>query len=115
MSRAELGLKRACQGCGSRFYDLMKSPIACPKCGTIFEIFSATPALTDDEELEVGLKGAEFVSLEDAEVEAVTKDLPADDDIDLGDDDSTFLEEDEDENDDVSGLIETGLEEDEES
>jgi uncharacterized protein (TIGR02300 family) len=114
MSRAELGVKRACQSCMARFYDLMKSPITCPKCGSIFEIFSATPALTEDEELEVGLKGAEFVSLEDAEVEAVTKDLPADD-IDLGDDDSTFLEEDEDENDDVSGLIETGLEEDEES
>lgn len=30
------GLKRVCVGCGSRFYDMNKRPIACPKCNTEF-------------------------------------------------------------------------------
>ena len=34
MALAELGLKRTCVACGARFYDLNKSPAACPKCGT---------------------------------------------------------------------------------
>ena len=34
MVKAELGLKRVCVACGARFYDLMKSPPVCPKCGT---------------------------------------------------------------------------------
>jgi uncharacterized protein (TIGR02300 family) len=36
--KVEWGTKRSCQGCGARFYDLLKSPILCPKCGTTFEI-----------------------------------------------------------------------------
>ena len=34
MSKPDLGIKRTCQGCGARFYDLNKTPILCPKCGT---------------------------------------------------------------------------------
>lgn len=30
------GLKRICTGCGSRFYDMNKRPIACPSCDTEF-------------------------------------------------------------------------------
>jgi uncharacterized protein (TIGR02300 family) len=32
MAKAEWGLKRTCQSCGARFYDLQRSPIVCPKC-----------------------------------------------------------------------------------
>ena len=32
MAKAEWGLKRTCQSCGARFYDLQRSPITCPKC-----------------------------------------------------------------------------------
>ena len=42
MSKAEWGTKRQCQSCGARFYDLMKSEIACPKCGTVYDPESAT-------------------------------------------------------------------------
>lgn len=38
MVKYEWGVKRTCQGCSARFYDLLKSPILCPKCGTTFEI-----------------------------------------------------------------------------
>ncbi len=34
MVRPELGSKRVCVACGTRFYDLAKSPAICPKCGT---------------------------------------------------------------------------------
>lgn len=33
MVKASWGIKRTCQSCGARFYDLNKSPIKCPKCG----------------------------------------------------------------------------------
>ncbi|MBL0930371.1 MAG: TIGR02300 family protein [Alphaproteobacteria bacterium] len=32
MAKAEWGLKRTCQSCGARFYDLQRSPTVCPKC-----------------------------------------------------------------------------------
>lgn len=37
MTKREWGIKRICQSCGARFYDLRRSPIECPKCGTVFD------------------------------------------------------------------------------
>ena len=37
MAKAEWGLKRTCQSCGAKFYDMNRSPIACPKCGANFD------------------------------------------------------------------------------
>jgi uncharacterized protein (TIGR02300 family) len=34
MPKPELGLKRVCVACGTKFYDLGKNPAVCPKCGT---------------------------------------------------------------------------------
>ena len=34
MAKPELGTKRVCVSCGTRFYDLTKVPAVCPKCGT---------------------------------------------------------------------------------
>lgn len=34
MTKPEWGSKRTCLNCGTRFYDMQKSPIVCPKCGT---------------------------------------------------------------------------------
>ena len=33
MTKPEWGRKRTCQGCGSRYYDMMRNPATCPKCG----------------------------------------------------------------------------------
>ena len=33
MSRPELGTKRRCTSCSTKFYDLARDPIVCPKCG----------------------------------------------------------------------------------
>jgi putative transposase len=37
MTKPELGTKRLCPNCSARYYDLNKTPITCPKCGTPFE------------------------------------------------------------------------------
>lgn len=42
MVKLEWGVKRTCQSCGSRFYDLQRSPIICPKCGSAFEALTST-------------------------------------------------------------------------
>jgi len=34
MAKPELGLKRVCVACGTKFYDLARAPAVCPKCGT---------------------------------------------------------------------------------
>ncbi len=40
MTKTDLGIKHTCQNCGTRFYDLDRTPPACPKCGTKLD---ATP------------------------------------------------------------------------
>ena len=37
MAKPEWGTKRVCQSCGTRFYDLMRTPCTCPKCGSVVE------------------------------------------------------------------------------
>ena len=37
VAKQNWGLKRTCQSCGARFYDLEKSPIVCPKCQAEFD------------------------------------------------------------------------------
>ena len=34
MAKPELGEKRTCVSCGTRFFDLGKDPAVCPKCAT---------------------------------------------------------------------------------
>ncbi len=129
MAKPELGLKRQCMSCGAKFYDLSRDPAVCPKCGTVFQAAALTrvpppvaaraapaAAAADEDETELEAVGPELVSLEDVEAGEAEKDLPGDDDIDVADDvtDDTFLEEEEGE-DDVSGLIDGDIEEDDEA
>lgn len=37
MAKPEWGMKRTCQSCGARFYDLRRSPIVCPICQAAFD------------------------------------------------------------------------------
>lgn len=37
MVKPEWGRKRTCQNCGTRFYDMKRTPITCPKCGAGYE------------------------------------------------------------------------------
>jgi uncharacterized protein (TIGR02300 family) len=125
VAKPELGLKRQCMSCGAKFYDLNRDPATCPKCGTVFQAtaMSRVPApavarATEDEETEVESVGPELVSLDEVEAGEAEKDLPTDDDIDVVDDvadDDTFLEDEEEGDDDVSDLIDSDLEDDEEA
>lgn len=42
MAKAEWGIKRSCQECGTKFYDMRREPIVCPKCGAAFEPQAST-------------------------------------------------------------------------
>ena len=33
----EYGIKRICQSCGARYYDLNADPAVCPSCGTEYD------------------------------------------------------------------------------
>ncbi|WP_282604453.1 TIGR02300 family protein [Pelagibius sp. Alg239-R121] len=37
VAKPEWGLKRVCQSCSAKFYDMQRNPIACPKCGASFD------------------------------------------------------------------------------
>ena len=41
MVKPELGTKRSCPSCQTRFYDLGKEPIVCPKCGVTFRFITS--------------------------------------------------------------------------
>jgi uncharacterized protein (TIGR02300 family) len=120
VAKPELGNKHICQNCGTRFFDLNRTPISCPKCGTIFH---ATPlsraaqraslANDDEEEVEVPA-GEELVPLEDADAGDDKIAVTVDDDVEIEGGDETFLEEEEEDNDDVADLIDGDLEDDEE-
>jgi uncharacterized protein (TIGR02300 family) len=114
--------------CGAKFYDLNRDPAVCPKCGTPMQASAVTrvappvvararPAAAE-EEPEVETAGPEMVSLEDVEAAEAEKDVPGDD-VDIAEDvtaeDDTFLEEEEEGEDDVSGLIDGDIENDEEA
>lgn len=43
MSAVEWGVKRRCGKCETPFYDLLRDPIRCPKCGTVFRAEAAGP------------------------------------------------------------------------
>ena len=133
--KAELGTKRTCPSCAARFYDLMKNPIVCPKCNANFVAASVLPSkgempamapapkprvveVADD----VEVADVELISLEDAEAPDVADDdeTAGIEDVDLGEEagdaaeDDTFLVEEEEDGDNMSGLLDTGGKEDEE-
>lgn len=122
MAKPELGSKRQCQSCAAKFFDLNRDPIVCPKCGATFQAAAMTRAApraaVADDEADVDAAGPEIVSLDEAAADEEKDVVAGADDIELEDDgaaDETFLEEEEEDSDDVSDLIDGDIEEDEES
>ena len=37
MAKLEWGTKRICPSCGTRYYDLLREPVICPKCSTPYD------------------------------------------------------------------------------
>ena len=120
MTKAELGTKRTCPNCGTRYYDLNRSPIICPRCGTQFELAAVTararPAPAKPvavvPEVEIEKEVVETVSLEEADDEVAatgTVKVEGEEDEIEGEEDDTFLapEDEEDENvEDIVGDVE---------
>ncbi len=133
MAKPELGTKRLCAHCGARFYDLNHAPATCPKCNTVFEAAAVTARSRPEavraapREVEVVApesRGAEFVSLEEADAELQGKKKPAaatgeaDEDVEIEDeslDDDAFIEETEEEDTDVTEIIGNDIENEEET
>jgi uncharacterized protein (TIGR02300 family) len=119
VAKIDLGTKRLCPNCGARYYDLNKAPPVCPKCGTVFVVTTPKsrpqepqPKAKVEEPVVVQPDPvAETISLEEADEElAGSKSAKADEEdedveVEAEDDDNAFLEEDEDEGDDVTAII----------
>jgi uncharacterized protein (TIGR02300 family) len=135
VAKSELGTKRLCAHCGAKFYDLAKDPITCPKCGSVYEIApvvtrgrpdaAARPVPVPAEETAAPEpQEAEFVSLEEADAEASGAKKPAegaeaeieDEEVEMDEtlDDATFIEEQEEEDADVTDIIGGDIENEEE-
>jgi uncharacterized protein (TIGR02300 family) len=133
VAKPELGVKRLCAHCGTKFYDLSRSPILCPKCGAVYEIIAPVTrgrpdaARVASREAEAELPEtpeAEFVSLEEADAESQGKKkstaepIGPDEDVEIDDeslDDAAFIEEAEEEDTDVSGILGGDIENEEET
>ncbi len=122
-TKAARGTKRLCENCENKFYDLNRDPIICPICETVFQVQGAVSAVdhiaeSDDDSDDIidVPAGAELVSLDEVE-EGEDNKVPViedednladlDDDADIPDaaDDDTFLEQEDDGETDVTGII----------
>jgi uncharacterized protein (TIGR02300 family) len=125
MSKPARGIKRVCQSCGARFYDLGRTPIVCPSCQAVYQVTQPTsrrgerapvPEVRErvEPEVEAVALEPETISLEEVEEageDAVIEDeeivdLVEETEIPAAGEDDTFLEEPEgDEEADVSGIV----------
>jgi uncharacterized protein (TIGR02300 family) len=129
--KPELGTKRACPSCHSRFYDLRRDPIVCPKCGVSFTaeavlpskaehaapkpqpVAQAVPAETEDVEL-VSLEEIKEVEGEEDETAGI-EDVEIEEEAEVGAEDTFLEEEEEGAEPGVGNLIGGGKGEDEEA
>jgi uncharacterized protein (TIGR02300 family) len=108
MAKPELGTKRVCVACATRFYDLTKTPAICPKCGTEQPIEQPRPRRTGGNVAEEKrIKKVPVPGLEDADVEVEAVEEEVEEDV-L--EDASDLEDDADA---ISGDIEVEAETDE--
>jgi uncharacterized protein (TIGR02300 family) len=127
MSKPARGTKRVCPSCGARFYDLNRTPITCPVCQAVYQVSPPTSRrgeraqpvevkkVVEPEAEAPVLESADIISLEEAEEPGTEVAVEEDEEIvDLGDDapeipagddDNAFLEEEEEGEADVSGIV----------
>ena len=131
MANPELGTKRLCASCGAKFYDLNKVPIHCPKCGVVYEVVVPTRPVrpqaaprppVPEEALAPEPQEVETVSFEEANAEvqdAAKKPAPAEAGIEEEkevemdeslDNDDTLIQEQEEEDADVTDIIGSDIE-----
>ena len=129
MAKSDLGTKRICPTTGKKFYDLNKTPVISPYTGEVVPIVVAPPprsrgdaasraaaasAAAAAETPEVA-ETEELVPLEEADAEENTgkkaavleseDDIEVDETIDDDEDDSTFIADEEEGDEDVTDII----------
>jgi uncharacterized protein (TIGR02300 family) len=136
VAKPELGTKRLCANCGAKFYDLNKDPIHCPKCAAVYVVAPTVTRARPEQAPIVAPRPApveevaaaepqevETVSLEEADAEAQGAKKPAagepgieEEEVEIDEtlDDSTFIEEQEEEDADVTDIIGGDIEDEEE-
>jgi len=139
VAKAELGTKRICPDTGRKFYDLNKDPVISPYTGKVVPVENpvararpeaAPPAAAPrpapapaEEPAAPEPQEAEFVSLEEADAEAqgakapvetAEPDLEEEVEMDETLDDAAFIEEQEEEDADVTDIIGGDIENEEE-
>ncbi len=138
MAKPELGTKRVCPDTGRKFYDLNKDPEISPYTGKVVPVDLPTSRSRPDQAAAAAQRAAaapaeevaapepqeaEFVSLEDADAEAAgakgavetaEPDIEEDVEIDESLDDAAFIEEQEEEDADVTDIIGGDIEDEEE-
>jgi len=140
MAKTELGTKRVCPETGRKFYDLNKNPVISPYTGKVVPVeavpvsrarpeqVTTVPRAAPVEEVVAPepAEAAEFVSLEEADAEAqggtakkpgepVEGEVEDEVEIDESLDDAAFIEEQEEEDADVTDIIGGDIENEEES
>ena len=129
MSQKEArGKKRTCQSCAARFYDLNRDPITCPMCQTEFVVTAGeTAAVAAVEAAKIKpIKEKVFAvpdvvpaegDLPELESTEALAEIESEDTEIAGEDaaEDTFLEEEEGEESDVAGLIDSPVEGEEET
>ena len=125
MAKSDLGTKRICPTTGKKFYDLNKTPVISPYTGEVVPIApvapprsrGATPSPSMAAEAPEPAEAEELVSLEEADAEENTGKVKAvvpesEDDIEIDetiegddDDDSTFIADEEEGDEDVTDII----------
>ena len=81
MAKPELGTKRVCVACGTRFYDLTKSPAMCPKCGTEQPVELPRPRRTGGNVVEDKRPKKPVPAPEEADVEVEGLEEEAEEDV----------------------------------
>ena len=137
MAKPELGTKRVCPDTGRKFYDLNKHPVISPYTGKVVPVEMPTararpesapppPARSPapvEEAAPPEPHDAEFVSLEEADAEAQGSKKPGEaaqaeleEEVEMDEslDDATFIEEQEEEDADVTDIIGGDIENEEE-
>lgn len=131
MSKPTLGTKRVCPSCAARFYDLGRSPITCSVCQAVYpvtppassrrstraapaeekkpEVVEADPPVSTDADV---ISLDEAAEAEEAAADEVIGAIGDDEDIpDSDNDDDTFLEQEEEGETDVAGIVGGGAKE----
>jgi uncharacterized protein (TIGR02300 family) len=118
-TKAERGTKRTCQNpeCGSRFYDLNRDPITCPVCSSVYALAvsplaAGAPAAAEEKPQRkpakkpaYAVEGAKPEDAPEAEGDEALAVVEGEEEPAVADEDETFLEEEEEDGSDMTGII----------